>query len=123
MPKFITLPRRRRRRRRNADGSTGPLSPAEAEQRDLAEAQRRSLADTMGGGPTSRRDRSNRSNDDGQTPSREFEARLDDMLREVSLSKRNEISQIQSSSHHQNLTLSPILFMPFPFSFFRNMLT
>jgi hypothetical protein len=47
MPKFITLPRRRRRRRRNADGTT--LSPEEQERRDLAEAQRRSMAEA--GGP------------------------------------------------------------------------
>lgn len=43
MPKFITLPRRRRRRRRNPDG-TG-MTAEEQEARDLAEAQRRSMAD------------------------------------------------------------------------------
>ncbi|SPO26725.1 uncharacterized protein UTRI_04032_B [Ustilago trichophora] len=47
MPKFITLPRRRRRRRRNADGTT--ISPEEQEARDLAEAQRRSMAEAGGG--------------------------------------------------------------------------
>ncbi|SPO45713.1 uncharacterized protein PSANT_03399 [Moesziomyces antarcticus] len=46
MPKFITLPRRRRRRRRNADGTT--LTPEEQERRDLAEAQRRSMAEAGG---------------------------------------------------------------------------
>ncbi|KAJ1018905.1 hypothetical protein NDA16_004708 [Ustilago loliicola] len=44
MPKFITLPRRRRRRRRrNTDGTV--ISPEEQERRDLAEAQRRSIAE------------------------------------------------------------------------------
>uniref|UniRef100_V5EJP4 PH domain-containing protein n=1 Tax=Kalmanozyma brasiliensis (strain GHG001) TaxID=1365824 RepID=V5EJP4_KALBG len=46
MPKFITLPRRRRRRRRNPDGTT--VNPEEQEARDLAEAQRRSVADASG---------------------------------------------------------------------------
>lgn len=46
MPKFITLPRRRRRRRRNADGTT--VNPEEQEARDLAEAQRRSMAEAGG---------------------------------------------------------------------------
>ncbi|SNX84983.1 uncharacterized protein MEPE_03692 [Melanopsichium pennsylvanicum] len=46
MPKFITLPRRRRRRRRNPDGTT--LNPEEQEARDLAEAQRRSMAEASG---------------------------------------------------------------------------
>lgn len=90
VPKFITLPRRRRRRRRNPDE---PANAADAEARDLAEAQRRSLADTMGGGRSSnRRDRSNRSNgDDGQTPSAAFDERLDEMLREVSFGNRTEV--------------------------------
>ncbi|PWN50234.1 hypothetical protein IE53DRAFT_362536 [Violaceomyces palustris] len=48
MPKFITLPRRRRRRRRNPDGTA--LTPAEQEERDLQEAQRRSMAEAQGGG-------------------------------------------------------------------------
>ena len=46
MPKFITLPRRRRRRRRNADGAAA--NPEEQEARDLAEAQRRSMAEASG---------------------------------------------------------------------------
>lgn len=46
MPKFITLPRRRRRRRRNADGTV--ISPEEQERRDLAEAQRQSIAEAGG---------------------------------------------------------------------------
>ncbi|TKY84831.1 hypothetical protein EX895_005911 [Sporisorium graminicola] len=46
MPKFITLPRRRRRRRRNADGAT--VNAEEQEARDLAEAQRRSMAEAGG---------------------------------------------------------------------------
>ncbi|KAJ9479727.1 PH domain-containing protein [Pseudozyma hubeiensis] len=46
MPKFITLPRRRRRRRRNPDGTTA--NPEEQEARDLAEAQRRSMAEAGG---------------------------------------------------------------------------
>ncbi|GAC99104.1 hypothetical protein PHSY_006702 [Pseudozyma hubeiensis SY62] len=52
MPKFITLPRRRRRRRRNADGT--PANPEEQEARDLAEAQRRSMAEAGGRGADAR---------------------------------------------------------------------
>ncbi|KDN52491.1 PH domain-like protein [Tilletiaria anomala UBC 951] len=47
MPKFITLPRRRRRRRHNPDG-TAASPTTEREAADLAEAQRRSLADQNG---------------------------------------------------------------------------
>jgi len=49
MPKFITLPRRRRRRRRAADGTT--ITAEEQEARDLAEAQRRSIAEAGGRAP------------------------------------------------------------------------
>lgn len=46
MPKFITLPRRRRRRRRQVDGTANNAEEQEA--RDLAEAQRRSIAEAGG---------------------------------------------------------------------------
>lgn len=59
MPKFITLPRRRRRRAAAATGAAGAAGAAaggtaeEREAADLAEAQRRSLAEAGGNGRTS----------------------------------------------------------------------
>ena len=75
VPKFITLPRRRRRRRRNPDAAS-PLT--EREQAEIAEAQRRSLAEQNGAtrAPVSRASAS-----PANDPSDDFEA----MLREVSL--------------------------------------
>lgn len=82
MPKFITLPRRRRRRR--------PRETEDREAADLAEAQRRSLAEANGGsaaasgggrnGRATRRTGSNNGSgaEAGQDPS----ARFDEMLRE-----------------------------------------
>lgn len=50
MPKFITLPRRRRRRRPGASAAAmASTIPEDQEAADLAEAQRRSLAETSGG--------------------------------------------------------------------------
>ncbi|CAO1612792.1 unnamed protein product [Parajaminaea phylloscopi] len=79
MPKFITLPRRRRRRNRPRP------EEQEREAADLAEAQRRSLADAGRSAPSTRRNSAvasgrsgRRSGDATPDPS----ARFDEMLRE-----------------------------------------
>ncbi|SPO26443.1 uncharacterized protein UTRI_04032 [Ustilago trichophora] len=74
MPKFITLPRRRRRRRRNADGTT--ISPEEQEARDLAEAQRRSMAEAGGGRATGAEATPRTSMSQGGRPSMSIENEL-----------------------------------------------
>lgn len=50
MPKFITLPRRRRRRRRGENGAADPSTARE--EAEIAEAQRRSIAENQSGGST-----------------------------------------------------------------------
>lgn len=82
VPKFITLPRRRRRRRRAPDGTvTSPVTEREAA--DLAEAQRRSMAEQNQNGGRSRAtagERTSRRSSGGEDDvNQAFEA----MLREV----------------------------------------
>ncbi|UZJ52236.1 hypothetical protein CBS101457_001556 [Exobasidium rhododendri] len=103
MPKFITLPRRRRRRRRDGTavgggGANNPLATASdsvREAADLAEAQRRSLADGEGGNTFGRTSRLHPARplglpgDESPNPS----ARFDDMLRE----EQNDIMRQDAS--------------------------
>lgn len=86
MPKFITLPRRRRRRGANGPASAAARQDARArENRELMEAQRRSLADAEGnsgrndGGGGVPRPGSRPSGDNSPPDS---SARMDEMLRE-----------------------------------------